>query len=216
MNWDVIINTLQGASHIATVGLLIVAAIGLKQLSISKKAANATAKRDSIKAANEQIRYFGETIIPLVNKMDTYIAKNNITLLDESSFEIKDDRIEVALRPNGAQGAKQFNMIGEHVLAIINNLEILSTVFVSGLADEKVAFKTIGKAYCSITEKCMPIIATITEHDKHYYQNSIELYRCWNDRIEKSSLQEQKKEIENELSRKGKSKKIVQLNNVDD
>lgn len=215
MNWEILLHILEAISFIATTGLCIVAAVGLKQLRISKQVANISAKRDAIRSANEQVQFFIKEIIPSMNELNALIKKKGVTFLKDSKFTIiKGENIEVSLMPRGDEGVKQFNIIGPAVSKLMNDLELAASVFVSGLADERVGFKSIGKAYCNYIETFMPVMALANNKDG-YYQNAIELYRFWNSKFEKLSLEEQQKRITEELSRKGNVKKIIQLDNID-
>lgn len=217
INWELTLRILEGFSYvgtfIGTFGLLIVAIIGLSQIKISKQAANMTAKRDSIRSANEQVKFYTSEIIPYLNDLYDYEMKNKITIFKESEFSIDNNNIEAIIKPRGADGSRQFNLIIDDTLKVLNCLETLSSVITSGLANEEVVFKAIGSSYCYSVKKMMPFIVVLGRDDA--FQNIIELYINWSNKAEKQSLEKQREIIDKSLRQKGDGKKIIQLDKID-
>jgi hypothetical protein len=202
---------LEGASYVATVGVLVVAIIGLKQLKISKDEARLNAKRDAARLANEQLKYYLEKIIPLQNELDEIIKKQRITIFKQSSFKREGDKLSVKLAPTDTFMDQLEKVVGVFV-EINNALEAFSSYFTSALADEKIAFKAVGSTFCDSVKQSLPLIAS--GQDRGSYQNTIELYFMWQERLERQSLSAQKKELEHQLETMG-GKEIIPLGTID-
>jgi len=194
-----ILKVLEALNYIATIGLLVVAIYGLKQLKISKETSAANAQRDALKLSNDQSKYYLEKIIPILNDLDLKIS-NKVKFITESSFEIKDDGIKVHFANNMTdKDSRDFVAIAPELTHAFNMLEGFSTYFISELADESVAFKAVGSTFCSTAKSYIPIIATAGEDQS--YQNLLELYVLWQKRIDAQLLNKQKVSIEEKLKK---------------
>lgn len=207
MNWDILLHTLEGVSYAMTPILVVVAVIGLRQLNISKRTFELTAKREQIKATHEQLKYFSDEVIPLVDELYAFEKEKKITIFKKSSFTLTDESAEIRVRSNG-KTKEEFNLVGPHVVKIMNRLESVSTAFTSGLADEKTAFDVIGRAYCNASKKLFPLALAA---GSDYYQNNLALYKLWNNRIETEQLEAKRTAIEEELSSHKEITKILPI-----
>jgi hypothetical protein len=80
--------------------LLIIVSLGLWQLKIAKDNARMTAKRESYKLAADQCSYYMSQIIPLQNKLNEAIAKNNVTFFKKAIVQIEGNAISVKFNSN--------------------------------------------------------------------------------------------------------------------
>lgn len=197
MNYEIVLKSLEALSYVATVGVFIAALVGLKQISVTKKIAKTTSQRDSLKLSSDQIRLYLETIIPKTNELFDEVEKQKIKMFDKSSFELKDDAIEVTYGVDKKQALDEMTKLIPVLLPVLNSLEAFATYFISQLADESLAFKSIGRSYCRTVKKYMPVIATLGGNT--HFQNLIELYRIWQARIDKEELTLTKAEIEKKI-----------------
>ncbi|NTW46659.1 MAG: hypothetical protein HGB16_00770 [Chlorobaculum sp.] len=88
-------------------------------------------------------------------------------------------------------------------------MESFSTYFASGVADEKIAYLSLGSTFCHSMEKIAPILILVS-NKKRSFTAVLRLYSIWGERLESESLEKQKKAIESKLS----SKKQVHVNVV--
>ncbi len=74
-------------------------------------------------------------------------------------------------------------------MLICNDLELISSSFVSGIADEETGFSIIGRSFCSTVEDNYDVLS-IAYGNKAYppYKNVIELYGIWSPRIRVGEL----------------------------
>jgi hypothetical protein len=190
--------------------LLYIAYKGLEQIKLGRIQVNETkearimmAKRDAYKISAEKCEYYTSKIIPDIDNLDAEIKAKNIKFFDNSIVEISGDKITV--KPNYTDDA-EFNLVWElPVLKVFNSLESFSLYFISGVADEKIGFLTIGTTFCHSVKKYLPHLIDLTEDND--FSSIIQLFTLWNARIENNKLEKEKERIENELN-KSKPKSI--------
>jgi hypothetical protein len=177
--------------------LTIIAAIGLRQLTLSKNIARTNAKRKSFRLAAEQIAYYFENIIPLVNALDAAIENHNVVFFAKSSVEIDGNtmRLKSTATPDDLRGLLK---IVPEVTSAYNALEAFSIYFTSGVADERVAFSAVGTTYCNTVRQLLPDIVDWW-HDQQYCIHILQLFLLWNARFEKQKLAAEKRRIEAKL-----------------
>lgn len=176
-------NFLEILYFLTTPLLFIVATIGLKELSISKENAKLQAKREAYKISAEQCNYYFAHIIPEINALDELIIENDIDWFKKCEIEIKSEKISV----NNCQGSLEiFNKVGEEVLDVLNHIESFAVFFVSGVADEKVAYSSVGSTFCFSVKKLLPLF--IAPDEQKHFINTIKLLVVWNTRLEEEAL----------------------------
>lgn len=166
-----------------------------KQVNETKESRVISSKRDSYKIAADKCEYFMTTIIPLMNNLDRAIKENGIIFFDNSNVEMTNYGIKV--KPNFKDEDEINKVFALPTLELFNPLESFSLFFTSGVAEEKVAFLTVGRTYCRSVKEYLPLIVMLSE-DK-YFINIIHLYMTWNSQIEKEKLENEKKRIDEEL-----------------
>lgn len=185
--------------------LLAVAVIGLKQIDIAKDTSRLNDRRASFTLAAEQHTYFIEKIIPQINKIIDEMQKNNIKNFGEAKLEINDKKeICIEYKINKVPGIKELQVAAIDVLNLIDGF---STYFNAGVAEETVAFSSLGGTFIEGVDKLLPILCWGQDNGGGY-ENVIELYLRWKNKIEK-----QKDILEKNGSEKNKKQtfKINQL-----
>jgi hypothetical protein len=73
--------------------------------------------------------------------------------------------------------------------------------FTKGIADEQIAFSSISASYCGIIEELYPFICLYrpANQDNSYFNDIIELYKLWKDRINNIENVKNQDAIEKEL-----------------
>src|SRR5271157_4228614 len=147
--------------------IVIVGCVGLYQLKISRDTARLNARRDSLRFAATQADYYHSHIIPLQNTLDTVIKENEIKLFEKASVDIKDNTIRI--RPNLEsdeliKDLEKIKTISKELTQALNAMEAFAVFFISGVADEAVAFSSVGKTYCGSVLDYLPIIIPISEN----------------------------------------------------
>lgn len=175
--------------------IAVIAIIGLKQITVAKENSVLSAKRESLKLAAEQCKYYYERIIPLQNELDIAIKENNVIFFEKSKVEVFADSFKVLPYAEDKKGAL---VVAPQITAVLNMMESFATYFVSRVADEKVAFTSIGATFCGETKMLLPIIA-LASSGKHY-NNLIKLFLLWNSRQEKHDLLRDKQKLEERIN----------------
>ncbi len=81
-------------------------------------------------------------------------------------------------------------------LDILNSMEAFATYFTKGVADEEIAFSSIGRTYCYSVENYFFEIADCRNlKDEHSFQNTIDLYTIWKERLKKIQLTQEQEEL---------------------
>ena len=128
--------------------------------------------------------------------MDEEIEKYNIKLYKNAKFSLDGDSVTVKLN-SSKEEIKKVEKIAAPLVDVLNAMECFSSYFTSELADENVAFRAVGKTFCSTVRKLMPEFAHLTP--KGYFTNTFNLFLQWNKKLEHKNLLKEKASIEQKL-----------------
>lgn len=194
--WDILLKVIEGVSYLATVSLAYFAFKGLKQIKIARRSISLESERDALRVTNEAIRNF-YTIYMIEYEKVKYskedklllnsVKLNELKTLDFSEIK-KSKEIPFDLRSkNGrAQYVETIFNLFERKRQYYNMMESFSAIFTSGLGNDTVSFRTLGRAYCSTLEDSIELLTFFG--GKGYYSNLIALYRLWKKRVSKDDL----------------------------
>jgi len=163
------------------------------QIENDKEVLRINSKRDSIKLAVEQGKFYINEIMPLIEEHTKYILKHNITFLNVENLNIEKDKITFDIDTD-----KVTKKMVEHydftvaTLHITNLIESFSTYFTSKIATESIAFNAVGLTYVLSLKKLLPIFmlkgdSTVIKHHK----NTIELFLRWNQTVANNLLEDE-------------------------
>jgi hypothetical protein len=186
-------------NSLSTIILVVVAIIGLKQLTISKETRKINAKRDSLKLAAEQTVVFGEKIIPEIDTLNNLINENKLDFFTKSIVKTEGDNISVNAYTQNYSVEKMTKIVPNSGI-VLNSLEAFSIYFVSGVAAESVTFETCGSSFVLTVNKLMPFIVSMNDKTNGY-KNTLKLFRTWNSRLESEKLIVEKGKIEAKLEK---------------
>ena len=175
----------------------------LEQISETRKQVNETkenrlisSKRESFKIAAEKCEHFMTTIIPLINNLDEAVVESKVSFFEKSETILTKDGINVIPRfKDKDEVSKVFDLPN---LELFNPLESFSLFFVSGVAEEKVGYLTVGHTFCSTVKKYAPLLVRLS--DETYFNNTLKLFSIWSHRIEKERLEKEKTKIDKALN----------------
>jgi hypothetical protein len=162
--------------------------LGLEQLKITKEIAKTNAKREAVKFASDQCRYFAETAMPLRTKLLDEYRRAHWSFLsviappDHLPFVIQNGEITNNKFDIKALDA-QYPSTGDFVTNYLNSLEAFSIPFASGVADEEIGYKETARAFCKELQMCMPAIFHIRKLNVARYESSMKLFVLWNNRL---------------------------------
>lgn len=181
--------------------ILIVALIGLWQLKITKDVSRLKAKRESLLLAATQCDQYQSHTIPMINELDKAIKNNGITFFEKTEIDTKNDyvRLRSKLSKEELQSEiKKMLLIAKEFTKSVNAIESYAVFFISGMADEKTAFSSIGMTYCHSVREYLKYILFLSQQDS--FQNMIKLFLLWNSRFEHQELLKKKEQINDQLN----------------
>jgi len=184
--------------------LVIIGCIGLTQLNIAKKDITLRCKREAATLATLQCqRYFAE-IIPLNDELYISLKKEEIVLK-----QIKDIKEFSRKALFCAMSKEQINKLITVAVKIeiadilskdLNAMESFAVYFVKGVADEDIAFSSVGLTFCNSVERLYPFICILHGDSlPYYYHNIVMLYQIWSSKAKKYNLENLSNEIKNKL-----------------
>lgn len=179
---------------IASIGLAFFAYLGLQQIAILKSTAATQAKRDALRLTSEQCAIYMDKIIAGQNDFNRKLKASNITWFEGWTIDMQGQ--EVRAHRNTPQNMQN---LSELDIGHLNQMEAFSVYFVSRLADETVAYRTVGKTFINHMNKVMPFV--LTARKDGYFQNMVTLYVTWKTRAEAERLAFEQKEIDSKLSK---------------
>lgn len=176
------------------------AVAGVFQLFLTKKAIKINSQRESANIAAQQVREYSTNIIPLINKYNFALRKEKIKPVDIELGPFRRSYLEKKL---GKERVREIQIerlrTTIFLLEMLNSLEAFATYFTKGVADEEIAYPSIGKTFCFTIESHFFDIGCCRKEEDYSYQNIIELYEIWKGRMKKEKLTKQQKEILKEL-----------------
>ena len=188
--------------------LALLATAGVIQLFITRKTLIVNSKRDAANLAAQQIRDYSERIIPKMTKYDFSLIKEKI---EDPKIEIGDFSVEYLNQKLGVTTVTKIRHERLKYLSlwldILNSMEAFATYFTKGVADEEIAFSSIGRTYCYSVENYFFEISDCRNlKDDYSFQNIIDLYKIWNERLKKIKLTKEQKELMHKLHQVNETK----------
>jgi hypothetical protein len=213
---DIVVKVLEGLSYICAIGVLIIAIKGLSQITIARQSLSLGSKRDALRVTDSQVVSFFSVTMPQYDA--SKITREEKDILETLIIDEQGHINFKAIKKENKQKLPDFNLNKksdrdryEHFLRVIfnkkresfNMVEAFSSSFVSGLADEKSAYATLGKAYCIMIENYENLLSYFGS--KGYYKNTLILYRLWNKRLVKEEAEKEVRLLEKNISESDKS-----------
>ena len=192
--------------YISQIIIMILIAVGLRQLQLAKKQIETTknifktqSKRAAVEAAVVECRHFANTIIPDRIALDKYCKENEITLFEDIKFSLTDDGFSINTKDLKEEDLEKIASAHDIINRLINSMESYALFFLSGVADEKIAFHSNAKAFIEMAEHIFKLfpICNVEEDDAEPIKT---LYFMWQEKYENKKLKIKKDEIEKKLS----------------
>ena len=213
MHWQKILELAYFASGPA---LVVIALIGLRQLSIARKALDLSrreievrSRREAVVLAAEKAQACASSLLPELqanaNLIGTTAKVKNWKLQDtDFTWASFDD-------PKGARAWADAVRSNEKAflaaLNSLNSLEGLAVYFVQGAADERVAYQMLGAVFCDAVEDFAPSLVALRQRPAEPgvasgpFENTIRLYRTWHLRAQQGDLEQQRARLHAEAAK---------------
>jgi hypothetical protein len=179
--------------------LVIIGIIALSQLKIAKTDIRLRSKREAATLAASQCQKYFEVVIPLLNELDREFDRLKLPKYTGSIGDFTGEdlatRAPVWLKNHLIQiREKQFNI--QTLVKAINSLEAFAVFFTRRVADEEMAFSSVGQTFCNSIEGLYPLIAMVRQRGKlGHYDNLVALYKLWASRVQRHRLEDEYQSI---------------------
>jgi len=174
---------LENLYYVSGILILITVVIGIIQISLTKKISQTNSRREAALLSLKQIELYTTQIMPLISKIDFDIPSTT----DIRAYELKEfcrnelqkkftkDQFENRLIKSLAQSAE--------LVTAMNAIDTFAICFVNELADEKIAFSSIGLSFV-LTVESLYFDLSISVHDNsNFFENVLKLYDIWSKKL---------------------------------
>lgn len=205
--WFVVLRSiLEVLYFIAGIAIAGLAYRGLEQLRITKQIASTNAKREAIKLAVEQCRYFAEKILQeRLSFVNSYKELRLTFLSPDPTFIIKDGEI-TELNFNAQAMIKEINSINIVYVGLMNALEAFAIPFVARVADDELGYTETAYAFLEVARPCMPGIDLLRKTNSGKFESILKLYETWNKRVDAEKMVPALKHMQEAIAAAEKSK----------
>ncbi|MGD1278764.1 MAG: hypothetical protein ABR964_16245 [Tepidisphaeraceae bacterium] len=183
---------LESAFFLSNILLLLVAAYGAQQIILLKR----DIETKNLRASKEMTAQYCGLFAQFVLMRRRFVRECEEAGLELYSGDVGDFSLQ-GFDVGKWKPIVEKKMKLDTAIAALNQLEQISMVFLSRAADEGVAFKTFGRAFCATVGTHYDIFTI--RGSEQYFQNVIELYKLWSSRIERNKLTKERDAIEERI-----------------
>jgi hypothetical protein len=198
--------------------LVILGGLVFVQIKIAKDDLQTRCKRESTAASVELGKNFGRELIPLI---EAYYEKAKAQGHTFKPAHVKDfcfEEIEHLTQEEKQIYQESLDFIRTHpdyhkdCIEILNWLEVFAMSFTKGVADESAIFTAAAQVYCTFIEKSFAILCFMRHKDQvKLFENTVELYNLWSDKIKKSGLELLQHGVLEKLQEVNKTKSMIPI-----
>ncbi|QKX05355.1 hypothetical protein HN014_10655 [Aquimarina sp. TRL1] len=203
-------STIVGIVSLIIIWQLIVAVKSLKtaknSLQQAKDEFTISSKRYSAHEAAKLCEKFTDITFRKINEFE----RNNVELVKQypkvlepiKSWDSSSKIIVANPKETIESVDKIFNANSEFFLNILNEFEVFAMHFTKQIADEDIAFQTVGKTFLDYVENFHPIILIINSGQKGTaFRNIRELYGMWQNKTKRQTLTQLSEKVKEELEK---------------
>lgn len=175
--------------------------LALKQITTTWEINKVNSRRESMKEAALQCKLFKDEIMPKMRNLDSVIKTENIEFFNKSKVKIDGTHINI----QACREISEIVKLEKHLELfwdIANDFDALALFFVTGIADEMIAFKAFGDIYCSFIKRYFAIFYPLfSSYDNNIESGSamFDLFFLWNIRFDSFALKRKVVNLQNEL-----------------
>jgi hypothetical protein len=197
-SWNNTRALLELLSFAANVGILIVAWKALEQLRIAKHDISTRVEREAAESSAAQLEFWAQKVIPLGRQLKEAFKEAGLPL--QAGTMERFDRAEMKSAPKSVQdyAAAMDKFLRTQaearamVVELCNLIEASAMCFMTGVANEEIAFRSLSEPYCQIIEELRPVYCVHrTGQPISPFDYTVRLYRVWSQRRKKSELETQ-------------------------
>lgn len=191
--------------------------IAKDEITIAKNDLKIRCQRDARARSMELGEKFAKEIVPKVSDFQR--------LIDGKKFKIKlhslkNFYLEEITDAEKVDYDRATTLLGENpdlykeTVDILNLFESLALNFTKGVADEEVMFTALADVYCRMVESCFAFLCSRRRKNSlNPYENIVELYQIWSNRMREKGLHLARESIMIQLSEveSNRSQKITPI-----
>lgn len=161
--------------------LVVIGAISLRQLSLLKYDINTRCRRESMDNSIKIVDRYLDKFVPIY---DAIMDKR-----EQEKIPTYAGTYDCLPKSNPKIAAERGIKLNLHV--IFNELEVISSSVMSGLADDEFVYNSIGISFCGIVASNYDVLSRFTPDG--YFPNTAKLFEVWRKRLMKTKLEGKKK-----------------------
>lgn len=205
---------LEAGYFLAGIVIAVFAGLGLKQISLTKKIATTSAKREALKFAAERCQYYSNNCVPAHTRVHQEHERLKLTFLKtplqfsidtQTNNKVVRKRIHFSTFDMRAYVAQYDKMRGV-IVACCNEMEGFAIPFAAKVADDELGFQETAGSFCLMVEQMIGMIAVLRTTGARY-ESTLTVYERWKSRIVAENLEgpvKQMQEIQRIAAQKGK------------
>jgi hypothetical protein len=197
MSWEyykALRDTLEVINFGATPVLAFLAYKGLKQIKVTRDIARMQARRESFRLATEKCELFAKEIIPLWSEFEKFATQKKLS--EKVVITEKPESISVEFK-GGGKWFEELGKCGNTPWQLANSLEGWAMWFTCKIADEGIAFRPCGVAFCGAVYSLIPLLVNSNQKDK-LFTHTLQLYTTWRNRIDLEKNLAKQQQLEKE------------------
>lgn len=187
---------LEMLSFASTVVVAIAAIYGLQQIRLLKFDMRSRSERAAKEKALEAVDQYNSSYIKLIEAFRKSLSAASLGDYEGPIGDFTRDSIPLKYRELANKRWALFDW-----LDAINRLDLISAMYTTGVADEKVGFDIMGRSFCRNVGYYYDVIA-LTRIDQacQHFDNIVRLYGTWSPRLSKAELSAAKDALESRIS----------------
>lgn len=191
----------------ATVGLAVVAYLGLRSVALSKKDMLNRATRESVQCAIDRCDEMSRELLPLYMAILSELGAKKVALFVSGPSQVSFEEREEVEKINAAIAWMRTldSALLPKLIDFMNRLECWSMCFTNdpALADEKVAFDPCSTVFCQMVMSLYPALLTQRRANPASgpFQNVVTLFKGWYSKKAQGQMLEQLARLQSEGSK---------------
>lgn len=180
-------------------------ALAADQLELTKKDIHSNveisrtqSRRAAVETAVVECRRYSEEIVQAALELQAYCKEHDVTYFDDVKFERTEKGFKLHTKEIKHDDLDKLSNAEPVINRYLNGMEAFALFFLSGVADEHIAFHTNGKTFVKMAEEAFKIfpVCNVAREDA---QPIKALYFRWRDKLDAQKMLEEKDNIERKL-----------------
>lgn len=179
--------------------------LAAEQLELAKKDIHSNIKifktqchRAAVEAAVVECRRYADDIVQFSLELDAYCKEYELSYFEDVEFERTEQGFRLHTKKIKRDDVEKLSEAEPLINRYLNGMEAFALFFLSGVADEKIAFHTNGKTFVLMAEEAFKLfpIFNVSQEDAKPIKA---LYFMWRDKLDAQRMLKEKEEIESKL-----------------